>query len=232
MATFTNPFVGIMNKISGNHLGQTPTYSNLWDAIFNQNPRYSNNSNPNGYVPTYVLRGEDSPSFYVPSSANSPSLVDALLGDSPSNPVVPGSPRRRSYSGSIPGTAPNYVNAPLASHYGMDAATAYQEALVNTAHQREIKDLQAAGLNPVLSARYGGAGSVSGAQAISFGSSGSSGGYSVDATSPIAQIAGGIVGIVTGSSAKSNATEKLVSGLGSVVGNFLNSGKSLSDLVR
>ena len=86
-----------------------------------------------------------------------------------------------SASGSPPSTPQElqYIDAPYAELYGMDASTAYQEALANTAYQRKVKDLRAAGLNPVLGISGAGAASFYGTPAdssfggVSYGSLGS-----------------------------------------------------------
>lgn len=56
----------------------------------------------------------------------------------------------------------------IASAEQAEKQMAFQERMSNTAHQRQMADLRKAGLNPILSAKYGGASTPPGQQAPMF----------------------------------------------------------------
>lgn len=120
-----------------------------------------------------ILNGTFDYSGFISSLTSSGKLGASGLGQ-PVNPV-----NNNNASGvggsSISPSVNNYFNAELASFYGMDRNTAYQEALANTAYRRAVKDMQAAGLNP---ASIFGAGRGSTAGGVAFiGNSNSASGY-------------------------------------------------------
>lgn len=104
--------------------------------------------------------GLSNPMHRVPTSARSVSSVGAPSGGAPSAQSL------------------DYLNADLAKYYGMSKETAYNEALSNTAYQRAVKDMQAAGLNPAVLFGAGRGSTADGVNYIKSASGGSGGSQS------------------------------------------------------
>lgn len=143
--------------------------------------------------------GASSPS---PISSPAPS-ASSLTANSPSpSPVVtPG-------DGGVSVAVPDYLYADIAKAYGMDATTAYQEALSNTSYRRAMSDLKAAGINPILA--------VNGLQ----GASGVSYAQPLAQSNTVATVSGPSGDVITGTtSGKSlHSWYKTLTNIGTVVG--------------
>jgi hypothetical protein len=75
--------------------------------------------------------------------------------------------RQGGWIGAAIGAAAGLIGASRQARASRSAANtqmAFQEEMSSTAHQRQVDDLRAAGLNPILSAKLGGASSPVGAQ--------------------------------------------------------------------
>ncbi|CAJ0600740.1 unnamed protein product, partial [Cylicocyclus nassatus] len=145
-------FLPGLEKSFGGYLVESEEAANARDPVL------GTQSGIFGSDPDYLLYGEHTPA----PPLTPPPTPGGGGGYSP--PARPSSPKF------------TYLNADLAKAYKMNKNVAYQEALANTAHQREMADLKAAGLNPVLTASGGAGASANVTPVESSQTSGSSGG--------------------------------------------------------